>query len=347
MGCKSWHIIHTFISNKKNIDIIFDKLYKSQDPINNLEKINDNLIKYHDYEYTKSPKNFVDIIQDLKNIIYISHYLCTQGDDCYGLEYKSIYINDIYGNILKFTISCNNYYDNHDNFIDDDTDDTDYNDNFIDDKKILKYTYNISYLSYIESNNKNICKNYDFICKIKESKYDDSKLIEYSYRINNGVKLNDFPNNGMIYNNEIFLKNALYFDNLEDLNFDDNNKDDSIIFKDIFNFDLIMDAKDDIYLWENCEKYEKELKEKLDEDMNDALIFEGLLNNWNCPCCYEEHRIWECDRCWYGYDDKFSNGHICDSATTIEASENLQKIYKEFLEELNDPSNFYDLFDDY
>jgi len=123
-------------------------------------------------------------------------------------------------------------------------------------------------------------------------------------------------------------------------------KEDSIIFKDIFNFDLIMDNNDDIYLWENCEKYEKELKNKLDEDMSDALIFEGLLNNWNCPCCYEEHRVFECERCWQGEDGEFSSGHICDGIITLQASEIFQKNYKEFLEELNDPSNFYDLFDD-
>jgi hypothetical protein len=45
--------------------------------------------------------------------------------------------------------------------------------------------------------------------------YEESKLIEYSYKINNDAKLDDFPSNGIIYNNKIILNNPINFQNLK------------------------------------------------------------------------------------------------------------------------------------
>jgi hypothetical protein len=76
----------------------------------------------------------------------------------------------------------------------------------------------------------------------------------------------DFFNNKINHVNKIYIK---YLSDIECLN-------DSITFKDIFKFDLIMDNNDDIYLWENCEKYEKEQKEKFEYVLN---IIYSLRNN--------------------------------------------------------------------
>lgn len=117
----------------------------------------------------------------------------------------------------------------------------------------------------IKFNNKDN-ENFIFNCINKLDDEDIYKLYEYNlgYKFK-GILDKFFSNLNISFFNE--------YD--EDLNFDEDIFNDSIIFKDIFKFDLIMDNNDDIYLWENCEEYEKEQKEKLEgrnlnEDKNES-----------------------------------------------------------------------------
>jgi hypothetical protein len=269
---------------------------KTKYDIDNILNIINNIIKNNKEKYNHD--TFLEIIN---NIIYIS----CEGD-CTGhtdeIKQKINHINEIeiitditYKSSWPYEYESFYYYKNNDHIIN-------YNCNH--DLKGLK---NKDIYILLE---KDIIKSQGFIIdSIEEMIKDIKKYISYHSSVGNGIEYEIF---------EYTLDDVFNFiDNIGIDNYDD------LIKKSLNN--IKKDIENSFWTFNSINDY------IINDFKDDANNFDGILNNWNCPCCYEEHRFYECEYC--GMDEngmEINSGHTCDSGFFIRSSflsENLEKIY--------------------